>query len=182
MGAAVLQAGQYGRVKHFFQILLGQRRALHVGHSSNLHRAVPGICWVHRSLPVLSQVNENLKGRGSTKLIGFVDLVSDLSAEETANTYRIFFHQNVCTFGTVSILQMICIFQFSANFHINSWNVLLFREKSQPQGQIHNRTCLKITTLAKRWYFQQSNRHNNTNSVLNVRYWNGWTWMEQSHH
>jgi len=61
MGAVVLQAGQYGRVEHFFQVLLGQGRALHVGHGSDLHRTVTGICWVHGSLPVLSQVDEDLK-------------------------------------------------------------------------------------------------------------------------
>lgn len=63
MGAAVLKAGQYGRVKHFFQVLLGQWRALHVSHSSNLCGTVPRICGVHGSLPVLSQVDKDLQGR-----------------------------------------------------------------------------------------------------------------------
>lgn len=53
MGAVVLQAGQYGRVKHFFKIFLGQRGALHVGHSSNLHRTALGVHWVYGLLPVL---------------------------------------------------------------------------------------------------------------------------------
>lgn len=69
MGAVVLQAGQYRRVKHFLQIFLGQGRALHVGHGSDLHGTVPGVCWVHWSLPVLSQVNEDLTRGGNTQLI-----------------------------------------------------------------------------------------------------------------
>jgi len=60
-GAAVLQASQYGCVKHFLEIFLGQRGALHVGHGSNLHRTVPGVPRVHRTLSVFSQVDEDLK-------------------------------------------------------------------------------------------------------------------------
>lgn len=68
MGAVVLQAGQYGCVKHFLEILLGQRGALHVGHSSNLHRTALGVQWFYGLLPVLIQVNENLKPGGNTVL------------------------------------------------------------------------------------------------------------------
>lgn len=64
VGAAVLQAGQDRRVEHLLQVLLGQRGALHVGHSSDLHGTVLGICRVHRALPVLRQVDENLQERG----------------------------------------------------------------------------------------------------------------------
>lgn len=60
MGAVILQAGQYGRVKHFLQIFLGEGRALDVSHGTNLHCTILGVHWVHWSLPVLSQVNENL--------------------------------------------------------------------------------------------------------------------------
>lgn len=62
MGAVVVKAGQDGRVKHFFQIFLGQGRALHVGHRVDLCGAVLCIRRVHRSLTILRQVNENLKG------------------------------------------------------------------------------------------------------------------------
>lgn len=68
MGAVVLQGGQYGCVKHFFKILLGQRGALHVGHSSDLHRTALGIHPVYGVLPVLIQVDENLQSGGNTML------------------------------------------------------------------------------------------------------------------
>lgn len=60
--AAAVEAGQYGRVKHFLQVLLGQGGALHIGQRSHLCRARLRVCRLHGSLPVLSQVNENLNG------------------------------------------------------------------------------------------------------------------------
>ena len=69
LGAVVLQTGQYGCVKHFFKVLLGQRGALHVGHRSDLHGTVPGVRWLDGPLPIPRQVDENLNTRGNTFMI-----------------------------------------------------------------------------------------------------------------
>lgn len=62
--AAVVEAGQYGRVKHFLQVLLGQGGALHIGYSSHLYCTLLRLCRLHGSLPELCQVNQNLNGGG----------------------------------------------------------------------------------------------------------------------
>lgn len=61
VGAVVLQAGQDGRVKHLFEILLGEGGTFHVGQGSDLCRALAGVCRVHGPLVVLRQVDQNLR-------------------------------------------------------------------------------------------------------------------------
>lgn len=70
VGAVVVQTGQYGGVKHLLEVLLGQRGALHVGHGADVHRTAPGGRRVHGLLPVLIQVDENLKAANSVILNG----------------------------------------------------------------------------------------------------------------
>ena len=106
LGAVVLQAGQYGCVKHFLKIFLGQRGALHVGHSSNLHRTVPGVRWYHRLLPILSQVNENLNNEGNTVLCTFLN---HLWTFTTSDNFLIVIFEHL-----VNFLQRLCILKFAA--------------------------------------------------------------------
>ncbi|KAF3832507.1 hypothetical protein F7725_026172 [Dissostichus mawsoni] len=72
----------YLQNRHYFnrssvlnhQVLYTRGRALHVGHSSDIHGTFLGVCWVHRSLPVLSQVNENLREE-ETQCIIIINLI-----------------------------------------------------------------------------------------------------------
>ena len=55
-----VEGGEDGRVEHFLQVLLGQRRALDVLHSADALRQVPGVPLGDGDLVVARQFDEDL--------------------------------------------------------------------------------------------------------------------------